>query len=66
MKKYDRIYHKVTVGVFLIIAILHACRIIFDWGALIAGFRIPLWVSWLAVLLAGSLAIVGFNLEKRK
>jgi type VI protein secretion system component VasF len=36
-------------------------RIIFGWSAQIGGLDIPVWVSWLAVVIAGALAYFGFR-----
>lgn len=41
--------------IFLLVALLHAARLFFHWGVLIAGRSIPMWVSWPALALAGFL-----------
>jgi hypothetical protein len=50
----------VTAAVFVIVAIAHLLRIILGWHVEIGGLSIPVWVSWLAVILAGALAYFGF------
>ena len=52
---------RVTATLFLIVAIMHLLRIIFGWPVEIGGLSIPLWVSWLGVLVAGGLAYFGFR-----
>ena len=42
--------------VFLIVAIVQAVRIAYGWEITIGGFVIPLWVSWIAVVVAGLLS----------
>ncbi|MDP3766368.1 MAG: hypothetical protein Q8R04_07690 [Nanoarchaeota archaeon] len=42
--------------IFGIVAILHLLRIIFSWEAAIGGFNIPLYFSYIAVVVAGYLA----------
>ena len=42
--------------IFGIIAVLHLLRIIFSWPARIANFDVPLWLSYIAVVVAGYLA----------
>ncbi len=54
-------YTLVTSIVFLIIFALHALRIFFDWGAVMGGWEVPMWVSWIAVAAAGFLAYSGFS-----
>ncbi len=46
----------INVIVFDFIAVLHILRILFEWEARIAWFMLPLWISGLAVVLAGYLA----------
>ena len=46
-----------TAGVvFALVAALHAVRLALRWTAVIGGWSVPLWVSWLGLLLAGYLA----------
>ena len=64
MKTVDqRTYNIVTAALFLIIAVLHLLRVILGWPARIGGLDIPLWVSWLALIVSGGLAFCGFRLS---
>jgi len=56
----------VTVGVvFSLIAALHALRLLLKWEAVIGGWTVPPWLSWVALAAAGYLAYTAFNLGKR-
>jgi hypothetical protein len=57
-------YMTVTAALFLIMAIAHLLRIIFEWQVQIGGLSIPFWVSWLAFPVAVALAYFGF-MQKR-
>ena len=57
----QRTYNTLTAALFLIIAVAHLLRIIFGWPAQIGGLDIPVWVSWLALVVAGALAYFGFR-----
>lgn len=46
----------VNVIVFDLVALLHLLRILFRWEARIAGLEFPVWISAVAVVLAGYLA----------
>ena len=59
-----RSYALVTGIVFLVIAILHLLRVIFGWKAVIGGWSMPIWVSWVALVVAGYLAYEGFRPRK--
>ena len=53
---------RTTAGiVFGIIAVLHAKRIVFGWEAVIGGWVVPQWISWVAVLVFGGLAYTAFK-----
>jgi hypothetical protein len=58
----QRTYNAVTAALFLIVAVLHLLRIVFGWTADIGGLAIPIWVSWLGLVVAGALAYSGFRL----
>jgi len=59
-----RNYLSVVSFIFLVIAVLHVLRLLGSWEAVIGGTVIPIWVSWLAVLLAAFLAWQGFKMAK--
>jgi hypothetical protein len=54
-------YNTITATVFLIVALLHLLRIIFGWSAQIGDLNIPLWVSWLGLIVSATLAYFGFR-----
>ena len=57
----QKTYNGITAALFLIIALLHLLRIVFGWSAEIGGVAIPMWASWLALVVTGALAYVGFR-----
>ena len=57
-------YYLTTGAVFLVIAILHLLRIVNGWPADIGGFVVPMWLSWVAVPLAGYLGYHGLKIKK--
>jgi hypothetical protein len=50
--------------IFLAVVILHLLRIVLGWSAVIGGWAVPQWVSWLAFLVAGYLAYEGLRLSR--
>lgn len=58
-------YFVITGMIFTLIGILHLVRIIKDWEAQIGGFVIPMWLSWLAVILVLFLAVSGSKLARK-
>ena len=58
--KNNKWYFTATSIIFTVVTIAHLGRIILTLDATIAGYAIPLWVSGVAVLIAGYLATRGF------
>lgn len=57
-------YYNVVSTIFLLVAVLHFIRIINNWEAYIGDIMIPMWMSWVAVILLGYLIVRGFSYEK--
>jgi hypothetical protein len=56
-----------TVAViFVVVAILHLFRIVFQWDAVIGGWVVPRWVSWIAVIFAAYFGYEGFLFGRNK
>jgi uncharacterized membrane protein len=56
-----------TAGIiFLVIALLHLLRIAFGGEAVIEGWTVPKWVSWVALVVAGYLGYEGLKLSQRQ
>ena len=54
-------------GVFLtLLTCVQVLRLILGWQVTVAGTSIPLWVSAIAALIAGSLAIWAFRVSGRR
>jgi hypothetical protein len=51
--------------IFALVALLHLLRIYMGWSAVIGGWTVPMWVSWLALVVAGGLAYFGISLGTR-
>ena len=60
-----RNFFTVTGGIFSLITLLHLARIIYGWQAEIGGWQVSLWVSWIAVVVAGYLAYASLKFSKR-
>ncbi|HEX4369702.1 MAG TPA: hypothetical protein VH019_00015 [Rhizomicrobium sp.] len=52
-------------AVFVLVALAHLVRAVMDWPIVIAGWIVPVWLSWLAFVIAGALGYVGLSLAKR-
>lgn len=57
-----RAYLQISGAVFGLIAVLHVLRLFMAWPAEIAGWTVPIWLSWAAVAASGALAAWAFRL----
>ena len=60
----QKTFNTIVGIVFLVVAVLHLCRLLFRWEAIIGGWIVPTWVSGLALVLSGYLALSAFKLRK--
>ena len=60
----QRAFNLAAGTLFLIVALLHALRLLFGWPASIGGWIVPMWISWAGVVLAGFLAYSAFSQKK--
>ncbi len=51
--------------IFLIVAVVHALRLVFKWQVIVAGWQVPLWVSAVAFVIGIYLAYEGLQIRKR-
>ena len=51
--------------IFLLVALGHLLRLALGWHAVVNMWAVPMWVSWVAILIAGFLAFEGFRLSRR-
>ena len=55
-----------TAGaIFLIIAILHAARLFYGWEAVVGGFHVPAWLSWIALVISACLSYAGLSSARK-
>jgi hypothetical protein len=47
--------------IFTLVALFHLIRIFEDWPLIIGDWSVPKSVSWVALIVAGGLALLGFR-----
>jgi uncharacterized membrane protein YdjX (TVP38/TMEM64 family) len=60
-----RAYLQSSGVIFGVIGFLHVVRLLFDWPAQVAGWAVPLWISWIGILAAATLSFWAFRLLGR-
>jgi hypothetical protein len=54
-------YCRLAAAIFTIVAVLQLARAVLGWDVTIATFVLPIWASWIAFVVAGVLAWLGFS-----
>jgi hypothetical protein len=52
--------------IFGIVALLHLLRIYMGWPIVIADWTVPMWVSWIGLVVAGGLSYFGLSLTRHR
>ncbi len=55
----------IASAVFGVVALFHVLRIFFGWPAVIGGWAVPMWLSWIGLVVAGGLSYSGIKLAMR-
>lgn len=58
-------YLTLTGVIFALVSLAHLLRAAMGWPVTIAGWNVPLWLSWVAFVIAGTLSYFGWSLAKR-
>ncbi|HWF64249.1 MAG TPA: hypothetical protein VN685_06535 [Rhizomicrobium sp.] len=58
-------YLTLASAIFALVALAHLVRALLNWPISIDGWIVPVWLSWLAFVVAGALSWFGWNLAKR-
>ena len=51
--------------IFALVTLLHLSRIYMDWPVVIGSWTVPMWVSWIGLVVAGGLSYFGLRLAGR-
>jgi len=54
-------YALLSSVIFGLVALLHAARAIAGWAVQIGPLSVPLWFSWVVVVIAGGLSVWAFR-----
>ena len=55
----------VAGAIFAFVALAHLFRIVMGWSVAIDGWDVPVWASWIAVIVSGGLSYFGLRIAAR-
>ncbi len=59
-----RSFAQLAAAIFTIVALMHIARLLTGWPVTIGTLSIPLWASWVGVVVAALLAWLGFKASR--
>ena len=62
MKMSEKNYIIISATIFAIVALLHLVRLVTHWSFQFSAVSVPLWGSWLALIIGTALSIWAFRL----
>ena len=62
----DQKTFSIAAGViFAVVALFHLVRMYMGWPVMIGDWSVPMWLSWIGLIIAGGLAFFGMSLATR-
>ena len=55
----EKTFLMISAAIFGVVAVVHLVRILMDWSVVIDGWTIPMWVSWVGLIVSGGLSYYG-------
>jgi hypothetical protein len=62
----DKLFHLIAGTIFALVALLQALRIYMDWPVVIGSWNAPMWISWIAIIVAGGLSYFALTLKSHR
>ena len=62
----DKLFHLIAGAIFALVALLQTLRIYMGWSVVIGGWSAPMWVSWIAIVVAGGLSYFALTLKSHR
>ncbi|MEK1888980.1 MAG: hypothetical protein AAAB35_15725 [Phyllobacterium sp.] len=61
----EKTFSTLAAAIFGIVAALHLARILIGWSIVVDGWTVPMWVSWVGLIVASALSYYGAKLAMR-
>jgi hypothetical protein len=61
----EKMFATIAGVIFALVALLHLLRLVMGWSVVIDSWTVPMWVSWIGLVVAGGLSYYGARLAMR-
>jgi hypothetical protein len=62
----EKAFSAIAAVIFALVALLHLLRLVMGWSIVIDSWTVPMWVSWVGLVVAGGLSYYGVRLAMRR
>jgi hypothetical protein len=60
----EKTFVAIAAVIFGIVALLHLLRLVMGWSIVIENWTVPMWFSWIGLVVAGALSYFGTRLVR--
>ncbi|KQW58629.1 MULTISPECIES: hypothetical protein [unclassified Ensifer] len=60
----EKTFLTIAAAIFGIVAMVHLVRILIGFSVVIDGWTVPMWVSWVGLIVSGGLSYYGAKFAK--
>jgi len=61
----EKTFATIAAVIFALVALLHLVRLVMGWSSVIDSWTVPMWLSWVGLVVAGGLTYCGTRLAMR-
>lgn len=58
-------FSTIAAVIFALVALVHLLRLIYNWQVIFNGWSVPMWLSWLGLIVAGALSALVWREARR-
>ena len=62
----QKTFNTVAGAIFAVVALAHLLRLVLGWPVVVGGWTVPMWVSWIGLVVAGGLCYLASSLAMRR
>jgi hypothetical protein len=61
----EKTFAAIAAAIFGLVALLHLLRLVMGWSIVIEAWTVPMWLSWVGLVVAGALSYFGARFARR-
>ena len=61
----EKTFATIAAVIFALVALLHLLRLVMGWSIVIDSWTVPMWLSWMGLVVAGGLSYYGARFAMR-